>query len=145
MRSDAGTVDHYLADLPAERRQAIGAVRAVILAHLPPGYDEVMEYGMISYVVPLERYPHTYNGKPLGVAALASQKRHMSLYLMGISGERDARFREAYRATGKRLDMGKSCVRFRRLEDLPLDLVGEAIAASPVDDFIASYERSRPG
>jgi hypothetical protein len=103
-----------------------------------------MQYGMIGYYVPLERYPETYNGQPLGVAALASQKRYMSLYLMGIHANDDDAtwFRERWEATGKRLDMGKSCVRFRRLADVPLELVGEAVARTPVDEFIAAYERS---
>jgi hypothetical protein len=104
-----------------------------------------MQYGMIGYYVPLERYPETYNGQPLGVAALANQKRHISLYLMGIYANDDGAtwFRERWEATGKRLDMGKSCVRFRRLEDVPLEMVGEAVARISVDQFISAYERSR--
>jgi len=144
VKSTAASVESYLAELPDDRRRALAAVRAVILEHLPAGFEEGMQYGMIGYYVPLERYPVTYNGEPLGVAALASQKRHMSLHLMGIYADDDASwFRERWRATGKRLDMGKSCVRFRRLEELPLDVVGEAIARTSVDDFIAAYERSR--
>jgi hypothetical protein len=145
VQSDAPTVDAYLAELPEERREAVAAVRSVILEHLPPGFEEGMQYGMIGYLIPLERYPDTYNGRPLAVAGLASQKRHLSLYLMGVY--RDAAegewFRERWAATGKRLDMGKSCVRFREVEDVPLDVVGEAIARTSVDDFIALYERSR--
>lgn len=104
-----------------------------------------MQYGMIGYYVPLERYPVTYNGRPLSLAGLASQKRHLALYLMGVYGREDeaAWFRERWSATGKKLDMGKSCVRFRTLEDVPLDVVGEATAKTSVDDFIAVYERSR--
>ena len=144
MRSDAETVDAYLAELPAERREAVEAVRRVILENLPDGFVEGMQYGMIGYYVPLERYPETYNGQPLGVAALASQKRYLALYLMGIYADGDAAwFRERWTAAGKKLDMGKSCVRFRRLEDVPLDVVGEAIARTSVEDFIALYERSR--
>jgi hypothetical protein len=134
--------EEYLQGLPDDRREAIEAVRAVILEHLPEGYEEQMQYGMLSYSVPLERFPDTYNGQPLSLAALASQKRHMSLYLMGVYGEGGAWFRERWAATGKKLDMGKSCVRFRRLDDVALDVVGEAIARTPVEDLIAAHERA---
>jgi hypothetical protein len=144
VKSTAASVESYLAELPDERRAALAVVRAVILEHLPAGFEEGMQYGMIGYYVPLARYPVTYNGEPLGVAGLASQKRHMSLYLMGIYAEDDASwFRKRWETTGKKLDMGKGCVRFRRLEELPLDVVGEAVARTSVDDFIAAYERSR--
>src|SRR5688500_1059225 len=145
MQSAAQSIDAYLAELPDDRRKVVEAVRAVILDNLPAGFEEGMQYGMIGYYVPLERYPVTYNGRPLGVAALASQKRHLSLYLMGVYGDdgESTWFRERWEETGKKLDMGKSCVRFRRLEDLALDVVGEAIARTSVDDFIAAYERSR--
>jgi hypothetical protein len=145
MQSDTQSVEAYLAELPEDRRVVAEAVRAVILANLPAGFEEGMQYGMIGYYVPLERYPVTYNGQPLGVAALASQKRHLSLYLMGIYGDdgESTWFRERWAETGKKLDMGKSCVRFRRLDDLALDVVGEAIARTSVDHFIAGYERSR--
>ena len=147
MHSDAPTVSDYLAELPDERRRAIAAVRDVILDHLPAGYEEAMQYGMISYIVPADVLAETYNGQPLMYAALASQKRHMSLHLTNVYGDPDveAWFRERYRATGKRLDMGKSCVRFRRLDDLPLDLVGEAIARTPIADFVEIYRASRSG
>jgi hypothetical protein len=145
MQSDAATVEAYLSELPADRRTALQAVRAVILEHLPAGFEEVMQYGMIGYSVPLERYPETYNGQPLSVAALASQKRHMALYLMGVYGDDDAWFRERWQTTGKKLDMGKSCVRFRRLEDVALEVVGEAIARTSVEDLIAAHERAHAG
>ena len=145
MQSDATTVEQYLADLPIERRETVEGVRRVILAKLPDGFVEGMQYGMVGYYVPLERYPDTYNGQPLGIASLANQKRYVSLYLMGIyANDFDARwFKEAWQATGKRLDMGKSCVRFKRLDDVPLDVVGAAIARTTVDDFIAAYESAR--
>jgi len=144
-RSEATTVEQYLAELDAERREQISAVRDVVLANLPEGYRETMNWGMISYEVPLERYPNTYNKQPLAYAALASQKNYMSLYLMGLYGnpEREQDFEERYRATGKRYDMGKSCVRFRRLDDLPLDLIAKVIAATPVEEHIAHYEAAR--
>jgi uncharacterized protein YdhG (YjbR/CyaY superfamily) len=145
VRSNAATVEQYLAELDPERRQEVSAVRDVVLANLPEGYQESMNWGMISYEIPLERYPDTYNRQPLVYAALASQKNYMSLYLMGLYGdpEEEQSFEERYRATGKRYDVGKSCVRFRRLEDLPLDLIGEVIASTSVDEHIAHYEVAR--
>jgi uncharacterized protein YdhG (YjbR/CyaY superfamily) len=145
MQSQATTVEQYLAELPEDRRLAIEEVRSVILANLPEGYQESMNWGMISYEIPIERYPDTYNKKPLGYAALASQKNHMAVYLMNIYSSEDsaASFEAQYRATGKRYDVGKSCVRFRKLEDLPLDLIGQTIASTPVDQYIAEYEAVR--
>lgn len=145
MRSGAFTVDEYLAELPEDRREAIGIVRDEILENLPEGYEEAMNWGMITYQVPLDTYPDTYNGQPLMYAALANQKNHMAVYLMGVYGDERVRdeFLDRYRATGKRLDMGKACVRFRRLDDLPLDLIGEAIGACELDAFVAMNERVR--
>jgi uncharacterized protein YdhG (YjbR/CyaY superfamily) len=145
MNSSATTVDEYLGSLPDDRRDAIEQVRGVILANLHPGFEEAMNWGMITYQVPLKTYPETYNGQPLMFAALASQKRHMAVYLMSVysdTGTSDG-FEEAYRATGKKLDMGKSCVRFRRPEDLPLELIGSTIAATSAEDFIDLYESTR--
>jgi len=147
VKSEAKTVTAYLEELPDERRKAVEAVRRTILENLPDGYEEVMNWGMIAYQVPLERYPDTYNKQPLMYAALASQKNHMAVYLSGIYADDEARegFESRYRATGKRLDVGKSCVRFRRLEDLPLDLIGDAVATHSIDEFIETYERGRTG
>jgi len=144
MRSDAVDVDDYLAELPEDGRAAFGAVREVVLERLPAGFEEVMQYGMISYVVPLERFPTTYNSQPLAVASLANQKRHMALYLLGIYGNENAAawLQQKWAATGKKLDMGKSCLRFRRLDDLALDLVGAAIARTSVDELIAQHDRA---
>ena len=138
MQSDAKTVSQYLASLPEERREALQAVRRVILDNLPDGIEEVINWGMITYQVPLEIYPDTYNKKPLMYAALASQKNHMSVYLMGIYMDEGSRekFESSYRATGKRYDVGKSCVRFRRLDDLPLELIGESIAHFPMQEYV---------
>jgi uncharacterized protein YdhG (YjbR/CyaY superfamily) len=146
MQSDATTVAQYLAELPADRRAAIEAVRQTILANLPDGYEEAINWGMIVYQVPLARYPNTYNGQPLAYAALASQKHHMAVYLTGIYADDEARqtFEAAYRATGKRFDVGKSCVRFRKLDDLPLALIGESVARFGVDEFIAQVEKAHP-
>ena len=145
MRSDAETVEDYLSGLPADRREAIEAVREVIRANLPDGLEETMNWGMIAYEVPLERYPDTYNKKPLMYAALASQKNHMAVYLTGIYMDDGARqeFEDAYEATGKRLDVGQSCVRFRKLDDLPLGLIGETIGSVGVDEFIDRYQIGR--
>ena len=139
MQSDATTVEEYLSKLPDDRRAAIEAVRRTILANLPDGYEEVINWGMITYQVPLETCPDTYNGEPLMYAALASQKNHMAVYLTGIymSDEARAKFEAAYKATGKPLDVGKSCVRFKKLDDLPLPLIGESIASEDVDGFVA--------
>ena len=145
MQSKATTVEEYLNELDDNRRAAISTVRDVVLENLPDGYEEMMLFGMITYAVPLSVVPDTYNKQPLMYAALASQKRHMALYLTNVYGDESVEnwFRERYLATGKRLDMGKSCVRFRKLDDLPLELVGEAIAKTPVDEFVDIYNRSR--
>lgn len=140
MQSDAETVDAYLDELPPERREALATVRAVILDHLPQGYEEVMAGGMITYEVPLTVYPDTYNKKPQMYAALASQKRHMAVYLTNVYGSPDLRARlvAGFAAAGQKLDMGASCIRFRTLELLPLDVIGDMIAATPMDEFVAA-------
>lgn len=145
MRSEATSVDQYLAELPDDRRVAIETVRDTITANLDPGFEEAMNWGMITYQVPLAAYPDTYNGQPLMYAALASQKNHMAVYLTAVYAHDDTResFLDKYRATGKRLDIGKSCVRFRRIDDLPLELIGDAIASMDVDTFIESVEAAR--
>ena len=142
MQSDETTVAGYLASLPDDRRKAMKAVRAVIRKNLPRGIVETMNWGMISYEVPLSVVPNTYNGQPLSFAALASQKNYMSVYLMAIYGSDTLRtsFEEEYRATGKRLDMGKSCVRFRTLDDLPVDVIGRAVAAISMEQYVAEYD-----
>jgi hypothetical protein len=141
------TPDEYIADLAEDRGLAIEAVRETILANLPEGYEETFAWGMLAYVVPLERYPVTYNKQPLQYAALGSQNRYMAGTNKSdySSEDRAATFRTRYKATGKRLDMGKSCVRFKTLDDLPLDLIAEEIASTSVDDFIALYESTRAG
>ena len=145
VRSAAATVEEYLLELPPDRREGIQAVRQVFLDNLPPGYVETMNWGMITYEIPLDRYPKTYNSQPLMYAALASQKRHMAVYLMCVYShpESRTRFVERFKASGKKLDMGKSCVRFRKVEDLPLDLIAETVAGTSVEDYIKFYEASR--
>lgn len=145
MRSAATTVEEYLAELPEDRRSAVSAVRDVVNEHLPEGYEETMEWGMVTWVVPLRDYPDTYNGKPLSYISLASQKNHLALYLMGLytDGPDEQWFRAQYAERGLKLDMGKSCVRFKTLDELPLDIVGEAVARIPVAGFVAGYESAR--
>lgn len=145
VRSPAQTVEAYLAELPPERREVVAAVRRLVLEHLPAGYVESMGWGMVCWGIPLARYPKTYNGQPLGYAALAAQKSHYSLYLMAVyaDSEEERELRAAFARAGKKLDMGKSCVRFRRLEDLEMGALGRAIASTPPDAFIARYEASR--
>jgi hypothetical protein len=145
MQSKATTVQEYLAELPADRRKAIETVRQVILDNLDSGYQEGMQYGMIAYFVPHERYPAGYHCDPklpLCFAGLASQKNHMALYMMCqyVNAKSDKAFRAAWAKTGKKLDMGKSCIRFKRVDDLALELIGEAIRATPVDKHIEFYE-----
>lgn len=148
MKSSATTVREYLDALPSDRRRAIQAVREIILKNLPKGYAETMQYGMISYVVPLSMYPAGYLGDkktPLPFASLASQKHHMAVYLMNIYGNKELEtwFSKEYKASGKKMDMGKSCVRFKKLEDLPIAVIRKAVAKTSVQDFIALYEKSR--
>lgn len=145
MQSRATTVEQYLAELPAERRTAIGAVRQVILENLDGEYEEGMQYGMIGYYVPHSVYPPGYHAdpkQPLPFAALASQKNYMSLYLMPAygGGEGESWFREAWARTGKKLDMGKSCIRFKKLDDLALEVIAQAVRRMPARKWIAFYE-----
>lgn len=144
-RSAASTVEQYLNELAPDRREAIEAVRSVVLDSLPDGYDESMNWGMISWEIPLERYPKTYNKQPLMYAALASQKNYMSLYLMCVYTHdgTQTEFERRFKASGKKLNMGKSCVRFKKVDDLPMDLIAETIASTSVDDYIRSYEAAR--
>jgi uncharacterized protein YdhG (YjbR/CyaY superfamily) len=148
MYSDAATVADYLKELPEDRRAALSKVRATIRKHLPKGYAEQMCYGMIGYVVPHKLYPAGYHcdaTKPLMLASLASQKNHMALYMMTVymNPVMQNWMRDEFAARGKKLDMGKSCIRFKKLEELPLDVIGEAIAKVSVADYIMLYDDSR--
>ena len=144
-RSEAKSAEEYLAELPPERRAVLAKVRAVILEHLPDDFVEAMNWGMISYEVPLKTYPETYNNKPLMYAALTAQKRHYAVYLTGAYSDPavEGQLRADFEKAGKKLDMGKSCVRFRKLSDLPLEAIGRAVAAKSLADFIVAYEKSR--
>jgi len=148
MKSAATTVEAYLAELPEDRRTVIEAVRKVILENLDEGYEEGIQYGMIGYYVPHRVYPAGYHcdpRQPLPFAALGSQKGHMSLYLMCIYGHESLRswFEAAWVKAGKKLDMGKSCVRFKKIDDLALDVIGEAIRRVPARQYIGYIESAR--
>ncbi|HTI71355.1 MAG TPA: DUF1801 domain-containing protein [Candidatus Limnocylindria bacterium] len=145
MTTAAKTVEEYLQSVPEEQRLVLGAVRETILRHLPQGYEERMVYGMIGYVVPHSLYPAGYHCNPkdpLAYATLGSQKNHLSLYLMTVYGDPAIAkwFTEAWNATGRKLDMGKACVRFKKLEDVPLEIIGQVIARVSVKDYIARVE-----
>jgi hypothetical protein len=153
MQSSASTVAEYLAELPPDRRAALTAIRDVILKNLDRDYEEGLQYGHIAYYVPHRVYPPGYHAnpkQPLPYIALASQKNHLAMYMMGLycgcgmDGEGatpDAMwFQQAWKATGRKLDMGKACVRFKKLDDVPLDVVGEAVKRIPAKKYIAVYE-----
>ena len=143
MQSAAKTVAEYLASLPEDRRKGIAQVRALVKKHLPKGYVESMMWGMITWSVPLRVKPDTYNGQPLCYVALASQKQYMALYLTGpyMKPALQKRLAAGFKAAGKKLDMGKSCLRFKRVEDLVLEPIAEAVAAVPMAEFIAASEK----
>jgi uncharacterized protein YdhG (YjbR/CyaY superfamily) len=142
----AKTVAEYIASLPEDRRGAIKTVRAVVKKNLPAGYKEGIDYGFIGWTVPLSVYPDTYNGQPLCYAALANQKNHMALYLMAAYAEGPIKQRlvKGFRAAGKKLDMGKSCIRFKSLDDLPLDVIAEVAAALPVKKYVEIAKAAHP-
>lgn len=149
MQSGAATVEEYLASLTEDRREIVSRVRDAINARLPEGYEEGMQYGMIGWYVPHSVFPSGYHcdpKQPLPFAGLASQKNHIGVYLfcLYVNEEHMALFREAYAQTGKRLDMGKSCLRFKKLEDFALEVVVESIAKVSVDEFVAHYASHFP-
>lgn len=148
MQSKATTVAQYIEELPEDRRGEVTKLRSLVRKHLPKGFAEQMQYGMIGYVVPHKHFPagyHTDPKQPLPFIAIASQKNHLALYLMAPSMRPDleAKIRKGFQASGKKLDMGKSCIRFKKLEDLALDVVGEAVASLSMADYIMAYEDSR--
>ncbi|MDQ6623783.1 MAG: DUF1801 domain-containing protein [Verrucomicrobiota bacterium] len=144
----ASTVAEYLAALPTDRRAALNAVRKVINDNLPDGYEEGIQFGMIGWYVPLSTYPAGYGENPkvpLPVVALASQKSGMVLHFLYFYGHPTLStwFANEYKASGKKLDMGKGCVRFKKLEDLALDVVGRTVARVPVKEHMANYRAAR--
>jgi len=145
MPSEVQDVEEYLASLPEDRREAITAIREVILKNLPKGYEEGVQWGMPSYFVPLSEYPSGYNcqpDQPLPFVGFASQKNHMAFYgfCIYIDEVLKDRFVEDWKKTGKKLDMGKSCVRFKKLEDVPLKVIGDAVKRVPMKKYIKQYE-----
>ena len=139
------TVNQWLASVPAERKDAINAVRDAVNEHLPPGYEETVDWGMLAWVVPLTTLPDTHNGHPLTLAALGAHTKLMTIYLMSVYSDPTIRreFQTAYKKTGKRLDMGGCCVHFKRLDDLPLDVIGDTIARVAIDQYVEQYRNSR--
>lgn len=132
----------YLASLPPEQRKVIAAVREVIKKRLPEGFVETMNWGMLAYEVPLSRYPDTYNKQPLMYLALAAQKNNCAFYMTGVSSNKPLmdKLAAAYQAAGRKLDLGKSCLRFKSLDELPLDVIGEIVASTTVERRIAVEE-----
>ena len=150
MQSKAATVAEYLASLPTDRRTALLEVRDVFLANLDKDYEEGMSYGMIGYCVPFRVFPAGYHCDPkqaLPFAALASQKNYLSVYMMGIYADGDdpesSWFRKAWAKTGKKLDMGKCCIRFKKVEDLALDVIAEALRRMPAKRYVEYYLQAR--
>ncbi len=143
--STATTVPDYLAELDPERRAVVSHVRELVNAAMPAGYREGIGYGMIGWIVPLETCPDTYNGQPLAYVGLAAQKNHYSLYLTCVysSPERTERLKAAYAAAGKTLDMGKSCIRFKRIDQLVEQALAAEIASATPAEFIAITEEAR--
>jgi len=140
--SKASTPEEYLSELPEGRSAVVARVREVILQNLPEGYEETMNWGMISYEIPLSRYPDTYNGQPLIYMALAAQKNHFAVYASGVymNPKGEEWVRGEFERAGKKLDMGKSCIRFRKMEHLPLEVIGKIAAGQTVDQFLEIYE-----
>jgi hypothetical protein len=145
MQSKAKTVEAYLKELPEERNVIISKLREIILENLPEGYEETIQYGMISYIVPFAIFPDTYNKQPLAYMSLASQKNYISLYMNNIYSDPKLEewFKSEFEKLGKKLNMGKSCVRFKKLEQLPLDVIGKAVAYTSVEEFIKIYKHTR--
>src|SRR5262249_49212001 len=143
--SNVTTPAQYVASLSADRAKTIATVRALVNKHIPSGYDECLVWGTIGWTIPLSRYPNTYNKQPICYVALSSQKNYCSLYLMGAfwrASQLD-QLKAAFKATGKKLDMGKCCVRFETPDDLPLDAIGNLISAISSEQWIEMYEQSR--
>src|SRR5436190_20437345 len=146
----ASTTTEYLAALPADRRKALNEVRRGINRALPPGYKEGLQFGMISWFVPLSTYPAGYGGnpkEPLPLISLASQKSYMALHMICFYGQPALRewFTAQYTKSGKKLDMGQGCLRFKTLPELALDVVEKTLARLPVKDYVAGYQAMRAG
>lgn len=148
MQSKALTVDDYLAELPEDRHHIMTQLRKLIKKNLPKGFKEEMNYGMIGYVVPHSKYPAGYHCKPedpLPFLNIASQKNHIAVYHMGLYCKPDLLnwFTAAHaKASSKKLDMGKSCIRYKKAEDIPLALIGELASKMTPDEWIQVYEQT---
>jgi uncharacterized protein YdhG (YjbR/CyaY superfamily) len=148
MQSKATSPEDYLNELPEDRKAAINALRKVIKKHLPKGFKEEMSYGMIGYVVPHKLYPNGYHCDPklpLPFMSIASQKNFIAVYHMGLYADEKLMkwFTDAYaKAVPGKLDMGKSCLRFKKTEQIPFDLIGELAAKMTPQDWITLYEKS---
>lgn len=145
--SRALTVGQYLDELPRDRREVISAIRDVINRNLPPGYVETMNWGMICWEIPLSRVPDTYNGHPLSYLALAAQKNNFAFYSIGAYAgpELTDWLRAEFRRAGQRLDMGKSCIRFRKAEGLPMSVVERLASYMTVEQLLEHYAQGRHG
>jgi hypothetical protein len=143
--SDVKTPEQYIASLPAERAKTIATVRALVNEHIPSGYDECLVWGTIGWTIPLSRYPETHNKQPICYVALSSQKNYCVLYLFGAwwSASQLEQLKAAFKAEGKKLHMGKSCINFESPDDLPLDAIGKLISAISSEQWIEMYEQSR--
>ena len=149
MPAQPASVKDYLDGLPEDRRKDLSKVRAAVNKGLPKGYKEGIQYGMIGWFVPHKLFPAGYHcdpKQPVPFAGLASQKNYMSLYLMCVYGDEGERawFEKEWKKSGKKLDMGKSCIRFKTADDVPLDLITKAVSRLPVDTFLAGYEAAIP-
>jgi hypothetical protein len=143
--SNVKTPAQYIASLPAGRAKTIVTVRALVNKHIPRGYDECLVWGTIGWTIPLSRYPNTHNKQPICYVALSSQKNYCSLYLMGAfwSASHLEQLKAAFKAAGKKLDMGKCCIHFESPDDLPLEAIGKLISSFSSEEWIEMYERSR--
>lgn len=148
MQSNAITVDEYISRLPDDKKPSVEKLRAVILSNLPDGFEEQMSYGMIGYVVPLSTYPKGYHvgkNEPLPFLSIAAQKNYISLYHMGLYSEKaleDWFVREYEKQVSTKLDIGKSCIRFKNLTIIPYDLIAELCKKMTVDEYISIYEQA---
>jgi len=145
VKSNAVNVGQYLSELPENKKNVMERVRDTVLKNLNPGFEEAMNWGMISYEIPLRTYPNTYNKKPLQFAALALQKHHISLYLMCVYQNPALKdyLLKGFEKIGRKPNLGKSCIRFKRVDDIPLKVIGEIIRKTTVEGFIKNYEEVR--
>lgn len=147
MQSTASTIEQYLAELPEERRVPVKKLYSTIKKNLPKGFKDVMQYGMISFVIPHSKYPDGYHCNPadaLAFMGLASQKNFIAVYHMGVYSDPKINkwFTDAYaKTTAGKLDMGKSCIRFKKMDKIPFELIGELSTKVTVDEWIATYEK----